>query len=168
MPTFSNKHRPQTKPWLKPFGSGFTLLELLVALVIISLMVSVVGFGVVGNSARSVKYEAQKLAARLNAAQNQVVAGSTPLRLIATAQGYAFEKTERASDGSASFSWTQVQDDDILAPRTLPEGAVLVLPAGGALWIPREPISQAMTLRLRHAQGEVLLQNDGVNGWLSP
>lgn len=148
-----------------PAQHGFTLLELLVTLVVISLMTAVVGFSVTGNAGRTLKYEAEKLAARLNAAHAQMVAGASPLRLIATPTGYAFELTERAVDGSASARWVALVDDETLAARSLPGGAVLILPQGAPLLLAREPITTAQSLTLKQGESAVRLATDGVQGW---
>jgi type II secretion system protein H len=143
--------------------SGFTLLELLVALVIISLMTAVVGFSVSGNSQRTLKGEADKLAARLNAAHAQMNAGASPLRLIATDTGYAFETTERADDGMATARWKQVEGDEVLAARSLPTGATLAITQ--PLLIAREPITAPLAFELVHDALRIRIATDGIQGW---
>lgn len=146
---------------------GFTLLELLVAMVIISLMTAVVGFSVSSNPQRALKGEADKLAARLNAAHAQMNAGASPLRLIATVDaqqnGYAFETTQRADDGSASAKWVRVKGDDVLAYRQLPTGAALQLKE--PLLIAREPITAPASVLLVQADFQTRVATDGMNGW---
>ncbi len=152
---------------------GFTLLELLVALVIISLMTAVVGFSVSNTSQRTLKGEGDKLAARLNAAHAQMNAGASPIRLIATKEqtknkdqeqsGYAFETTTRADDGSATASWKPITDDEVFAPRTLPSGSALRLTE--PLLIPREPITAAASITLEQGDIRVRIATDGINGW---
>ncbi len=152
--------------WSKPTlrqQAGFTLLELLVALVIISLMTAVVGFSVSGNSQRTLKGEGDKLAARLNAAHAQMNAGASPIRLIATDAGYAFETTQRADDGTAKASWARVEGDEVLAARTLPTGAVVALKE--PLLIAREPITAAMQFQLVQNELRVRVATDGIQGW---
>jgi type II secretion system protein H len=143
--------------------AGFTLLELLVALVIISLMTAVVGFSVSGNSQRTLKGEGDKLAARLNAAHAQMNAGASPLRLVVTDVGYAFEATERADDGTAKASWKRVEGDEVLAARSLPTGAGLSLKE--PLLIAREPITAAMAFQIVQDDVRVRIATDGVQGW---
>jgi type II secretion system protein H len=161
--------------WSKPqlAQQGFTLLELLVALVIISLMTAVVGFSVSNNGQRTLKGEGDKLAARLNAAHAQMNAGASPIRLIATQDkdkdkdkpqsGYAFETTIRADDGSATASWKPVTGDEILAPRTLPSGSVLRL--NEPMLVAREPITAASSITLEQGDVRVRIATDGINGW---
>jgi type II secretion system protein H len=146
-----------------PTQEGFTLLELLVALVIISLMTAVVGFSVTGNSQRTLKGEGDKLAARLNAAHAQMNAGASPLRLVATDTGYAFETTERADDGTAKASWKRVEGDEVLSARSLPTGAALGLKE--PLLIAREPITPPMQFQIVHDQLRVRVATDGIQGW---
>ncbi len=142
---------------------GFTLLELLVALVIISLMTAVVGFSVSGNSQRTLKGEGDKLAARLNAAHAQMNAGASPIRLIATDTGYAFETTERADDGTAKASWKRLEGDEVLAARTLPSGASVALTE--PLLIAREPLTAPMGFAMVHNELRVRIATDGIQGW---
>jgi type II secretion system protein H len=154
-----------TKPSLgkRTRQAGFTLLELLVALVIISLMTAVVGFSVSGNNQRTLKGEGDKLAARLNAAHAQMNAGASPLRLIATDTGYAFEATERADDGTAKARWKRVEGDEVLAARTLPNEAKLALKE--PLLIAREPITAPMRFLLEQNELRIVIATDGVQGW---
>ena len=143
--------------------AGFTLLELLVVLMIISLMTAVVGFSVSGNSQRTLKGEGEKLAARLNAAHAQMNAGASPIRLIATDAGYAFETTERADDGTAKASWKRLEGDEVLAARTFPADAKLVLKE--PLLIAREPITAPMRFQLEQNELRIVIATDGVQGW---
>jgi type II secretion system protein H len=143
--------------------TGFTLLELLVALVIISLMTAVVGFSVSNNGQRTLKGEGDKLAARLNAAHAQMNGGASPLRLVATDAGYAFETTQRADDGTAKATWLRVEGDEVLAARTLPSGAVVALTE--PLLIAREPITAPFSFQLVQDQLRVRIATDGLKGW---
>ena len=142
---------------------GFTLLELLVSLVIISLMTAAVGFSISSSSPRTLKAEGEKLAARLNAAQAQLAAGASSLRLIATPDGYAFEQMQRASDGAANTQWQKITADEVLAQRTLPAGSSLVLYK--PLQISREPVATPTQLRLVQDVHTVTLSTAGTQGW---
>jgi hypothetical protein len=126
-------------------------------------MTAVVGFSVSGNSQRTLKGEGDKLAARLNAAHAQMNAGASPLRLIATPQGYAFEVTERADDGTAKATWKRLEGDEVLAARNLPSGAVLSLKE--PLLIAREPITAPMAFQINQNELRVRIATDGIAGW---
>ncbi len=151
----------------KARAKGFTLLELLIALVIISLMTAVVGFGVSQHPQRALKAEGDKLAARLNAAHAQMNAGASPLRLLAIQEpqrsGYFFETIVRSEDGTIQASWQAVQGDDVLSVRVLPAGSQLVL--SEPLLIAREPITAPSSVLLSHEQWQVRVSTDGVHGW---
>jgi general secretion pathway protein H len=162
-------HEGQNKTLLPPLRiqtgtqRGFTLLELLVVLLIISLMTAVVGFSVTGSTQRSLKGEGDKLAARLNAAHAQMNAGASPLRLVAIESGYAFETTSRANDGSANAQWVRLEGDEVLATRALPSGAALSLKE--PLLIAREPITAPASFTLQQGAAVVRIGTDGVQGW---
>jgi type II secretion system protein H len=155
--------------WNKPPQQGFTLLELLVALVIISLMTAVVGFSVSGNNARALKGEGDKLAARLNAAHAQMNAGASPMRLVATPTGYAFERNHRPVIGAASEAtdspnnWQRIADDEVLAARSLPSGASVRLK--DPLRLAREPVTAPAEFTLVQGDAVVKLATNGVLGW---
>jgi hypothetical protein len=90
-------------------------------------------------------------------------AGASPLRLIATNEGYAFEVTERADDGTAKATWKRLEGDEVLAARSLPSGAALSLKE--PLLIAREPITAPMTFQINFNELRVRIATDGIAGW---
>lgn len=143
---------------------GFTLLELLVSLMIISLMTAVVGFSITGHEQRILKGEGDKLAAKLNAAQSHIAAGASSLRLVATKKGYSFEEAERTViDSDTEMRWRPLPDDDILNEHTLPSGATLQIKA--PVLIADEPISLPEDMYLVQGEATVRVATDGVQGW---
>jgi type II secretion system protein H len=158
------------------YNQGFTLLELLITLVIISVMTAIVGFSVSGHSERTLQGEANKLAAKLNAAQAHMQSGATSLRLVSTAQGYAFEMSEPASDGGIDLTWKRLRNDEVFNEHTLPNNARLLLIQ--PLQISREPIIPLTIIQLvqnnnnnNHNDNQssysysVKIMNDGIEGW---
>jgi type II secretion system protein H len=143
---------------------GFTLLELLVSLVIISLMTAVVGFSVMGHEQRSLKSEGDQLAAKLNAAQLHMAAGASALRLIRTDKGYAFEEAKRATDGTAQMQWQLLINDDVFGEHNLPKG--IALRTNEPILIAAEPIGLPAEIYLVHEQTKLRVATDGVQGWL--
>jgi type II secretion system protein H len=143
---------------------GFTLLELLVSLMIISLMTAVVGFSITGHEQRILKSEGDKLAAKLNAAQSHIAAGASSLRLVATKKGYSFEESERTViDSDTEMRWRSLPDDEILNEHNLPSGAVLQIKA--PVLIADEPIGLPADIYLVQGEATVRIATDGVQGW---
>ncbi len=143
---------------------GFTLLELLVSLMIISLMTAVVGFSITGNAQRTLKSEGDKLAAKLNAAQLHTAAGASSLRLVATKKGYTFEESEHTViDSDTKMHWRSLPNDDIFNQHTLPDGAVLQIKA--PVLIADEPISLPADMYLVQGEATVRVATDGVQSW---
>jgi type II secretion system protein H len=143
---------------------GFTLLELLVSLMIISLMTAVVGFSITGHEQRILKSEGDKLAAKLNAAQSHIAAGAASLRLVATKNGYSFEEAERTTiDNGGKIRWRSLPNDEILDEHTLPSGAVLQIKV--PILIADEPIGLPEDVYLVQGEAKVHVATDGVQGW---
>lgn len=145
--------------------NGFTLLELLVSLMIISLMTAVVGFTVSGHQHRTLKTEADKLAAKLNAAQLQIATGASALRLIATNKGYAFEIAERSVESGNQPQWKLVLNDDILGEYPLPNAIKLSI--NDPVLIAKEPVGLPITLYLIKEDLKVSIATDGIQAWAS-
>ncbi|HEX8443849.1 MAG TPA: GspH/FimT family pseudopilin [Allosphingosinicella sp.] len=75
--------------------SGFTLLELLVVLAIIGMMSAAVILAI-PDPRGSLTSEAERFAARANAAQERAILEARPLALRIDAAGYAFDRREQA------------------------------------------------------------------------
>lgn len=101
-----------------PAPGGFTLLEVLVVLVIISV---VIGFAVlsVDTGPEELRREGNRFASLLELTAEEAVMNGREYRVILHRHGYAFEYLQ---DGK----W-QRSEDELLRPRQLPDGMALEL-----------------------------------------
>ncbi|HRO03444.1 MAG TPA: GspH/FimT family pseudopilin [Terricaulis sp.] len=86
MPTLAIGNKP-------PPDAGFSLVEALTALMVIGLLVGAVVLAAPGAD-HKVRDEAQRLAARIVAAQDESILINRPVALVVTQNGYAFERLE--------------------------------------------------------------------------
>lgn len=96
-------------------NSGFSLLELLVVLVIISITLSMIHFTGAGNGERTARREALRLGALVRLASDEAVSNSRLLGIRFTRRGYVF--MEQQENGR----WREMsRADGPLRPRDLP------------------------------------------------
>jgi general secretion pathway protein H len=96
---------------------GFTLLEMLVALVVIAIGVSGVMLAFRPDQGRQLGQEAERLALLLEQAEEESVLGGMPLAWVPGEAGYEFQRRELSVEGPA---WMTVRGDDLFHPRALP------------------------------------------------
>ncbi|WP_338466344.1 GspH/FimT family pseudopilin [Novosphingobium sp. ZN18A2] len=71
--------------------NGFSLVELMVVLFVMGLLASVVVLSMPGD-ARELRGEAERFAARANAARNEAIVSAAPVSLVVSKAGYYFEQ----------------------------------------------------------------------------
>ncbi|MDD5366734.1 MAG: prepilin-type N-terminal cleavage/methylation domain-containing protein [Gallionellaceae bacterium] len=98
-------------------GAGFTLLELLVALVVMAIGVSGAVLAFRPDPGRQLGQEAERLALLLEQAEDESYLGGVPLAWVAREDGYEFQRRELTVDGPG---WLTVRGDDLFHPRLLP------------------------------------------------
>jgi len=96
--------------------TGFTLIELMVALVIIGLVAGIVVLNVGGDDRGTAEREAKRLAGALEHAAAAAQWRAETLGVSADGASYRFWRR------GADDRWVAVADDDVLAPRLLPQG----------------------------------------------
>ena len=96
---------------------GFTLLEMLVALVILAIGVSGAVLAFRPDPGRQLGQEAERLALLLGQAEEESWLGGMPLAWVAREDGYEFQRRELTIDGPG---WVTVRGDDLFHPRVLP------------------------------------------------
>jgi general secretion pathway protein H len=95
-----------------PPGSGFTLLEILVVVLIIGVILTFATLAVRDNPEQRLQTEGQRFAALLRLAAQEAVLQSREIAIVFERNGYHFLVLENGE-------WTQ-HDDDVFRPRTLP------------------------------------------------
>jgi len=102
------------------FGmAGFTLLEMLVALVILAIGMATAVIALRPDESRLLGTEADRLALLLEQAREESAIGGMPLAWIAREDGYEFQRRELTETGP---SWNVIRVDDLFHPRDLPVG----------------------------------------------
>jgi general secretion pathway protein H len=100
---------------------GFTLLELMVVLVIVSIILTFVTLTAGGDPrAEQLQRETRRLAALLEMASEEAVLSSQQLAVRFSEEGYEFLVLQGGQ-------WLPLSDDPLLRERTLPEGIELRL-----------------------------------------
>ncbi len=97
---------------------GFSLIEILVVLVIAAIIMSiaVLSLGAIGND-RDVEREAQRMRSLLQLALDEAELQGRDFGIEFIRQGYRFVEYDPLFE-----SWAEVGGDDLLRPRSLPEG----------------------------------------------
>jgi type II secretion system protein H len=103
-------------------ASGFTLIELMVVMVIISVGIGVAVIALRPDNRGVVRQEGNRLAALLGLASEESGVNGTPLAWIASENSYEFQARELTDQGP---DWSVVRGDDLLHPRHLPTGATI-------------------------------------------
>ena len=98
---------------------GFTLLEMLVALVIMAVTVASASLALRPDDGRQLASEAERLALLLAQAREESELGGMRLAWVAAEDHYEFERREMTGNGP---SWSVLRGDDLLHPRRLPVG----------------------------------------------
>lgn len=99
--------------------SGFTLLELLVALVVMSIAISLVMLNIAPDERTQLRNEAERLALLLENAALEARVSGRPLAWSSTRSGYLFWRKNDYND------WVRIDDNDLFRSRNLPEGMTI-------------------------------------------
>lgn len=100
---------------------GFTLLEILVVLVIVSIMVSVVTLSVGSNPVRDLDREARRLMALVDLASQEAILGGRELAVDFSRESYRFASFDHETE-----EWLSLDDDEHFYLRELPENMELI------------------------------------------
>jgi general secretion pathway protein H len=99
--------------------SGFTLLEIVVVLLIITIILGMVGVNLTRNRSDVLRDEAERLAVVLQNAQQQAILEGRPYGFTFTDRGYHFLQIDSAGH------LVPVETDELLAPHELPPAVTL-------------------------------------------
>ncbi len=99
--------------------SGFTLLEVVVVLLIITIILGMVGVNLTRNPADTLRDEAERLALVLQNAQQEAILEGKPYGFKFTEKGYQFLRLD------ANYRLVPIETDELLTPRELPPAITL-------------------------------------------
>ena len=100
-------------------NAGFTLIEVLIVIVVMAIASALIVVSIAGDDRRSTEREALRLAGALEHAAALAQWRSETLGVSAQGHGYRFWRL------AADNRWSPLQDDDVLAARTLPANLTL-------------------------------------------
>jgi len=143
-------------------AAGFTLLELLVVLAIMGLCVSLIGALARPDDRALLRVEAERLARLLELAADESQLAGRALAWTSAGSGYQFLAANRdaASWSQGSVQWRDLRDNDVLRPRTLPDGMrirslrIEGTPASGHMRIEFSPSGPASSYSIEMSMGD--------------
>ncbi|KIO49049.1 general secretion pathway protein GspH [Nitrosospira sp. NpAV] len=100
-------------------GRGFTLIEVLVALVIMGLFVGLVTVIVRPDERTLLRVEAERLAQLLDLAGTEARISGRPVAWTADGPGYRFWRYRE------NIGWVEIRGNELLRARTLPQGMAI-------------------------------------------
>lgn len=104
---------------------GFTLIELVIVLLIITITIGLVGINLYRGDNDRVRDEADRIVLLLQAAREEAILQGQVFGVQFTREGYRFQRL------NAKGKLENIDTDDVLAPRTLPEGVTLAFELDG-------------------------------------
>jgi general secretion pathway protein H len=106
---------------------GFTLIELAVILLIITIIIGLVGINLERGDNSRVRDEADRIVILLQAAREEAILQGQVFAVQFTRDGYRFLRLN--NKGKLEL----IETDDVLVPRTLPDGVTLSFTMDGAV-----------------------------------
>ena len=144
---------------------GFTLLELLVVLVIVSILLGAVALNAIPGNGQLLQDDAQRIALLLQAARDEAIVRNRAIAFEIDEQRYRF--LIRQND-----SWQILTDDALLRERAFrraPLAVSLTPPTSDRLPLRivfgREPVDKPFALRLNLGANSASIQADGIGNF---
>lgn len=161
MPTLGLGVCNRMRQTVRPVQFGFTLLELLVVVVVLSIASALIVVRGTPSEKSHLQAEALKLAQLLRIAQQQAKLTSKNIRFVSSPEGYRFEEL-------SNTRWVLVQGEPLLQPRPWEHGPFLVhIQQAGAttdallLESQQGLIQQRITLQRNQTQVRIERENGG-------
>ncbi len=136
---------------------GFTLLELLVAIVIAGVMVGIVSLSI-GSFDRGLRFEAERVAQLLMLAREEAQLRGKPIRFEADDERYGFSLWRERR-------WRTLVDDHDLRERAWERPTAIRLEradGGRQIEFGRDQVDTPFVLRLRRSGEEIAIVSDGL------
>lgn len=144
------------------FAAGFTLLELLIVLLIVSVMLATIGLQAGETNAQLLRQDARRLAALMQLARDEAIVRNRVIALELDSERYHF--LIKQDNG-----WENLQSDELLREREFKPNPVLFSIQAGkdkmSTWrmlFGREPVDKPFVLTLQHEQNNVNIHADGI------
>jgi len=106
--------------------SGFTLIEIMVVLLIIAITIGMVGVNLQRGDNNRVQEEADRIVILLQAAREEAILQGQVFAVQFSQDGYRFLRLNNKG------KLEQIEKDDVLSPRSLPDGVTLSFTLDGA------------------------------------
>src|SRR4030066_155169 len=107
--------------------SGFTLIEIMVVLLIVAITIGMVGINLQRGDNNRVQEEADRIVILLQAAREEAILQGQFFAVQFSADGYRFLRLN--NKGKLEL----IEQDDVLSPRTLPDGVTLSFTMDGTV-----------------------------------
>lgn len=105
---------------------GFTLIELVIVLLIITITIGLIGINLYSGDNDRVRDEADRIVLLLQVAREEAILQGQVYGVQFTREGYRFQRL------NAKGRLENIESDDVLLPRTLPDGVTLSFEVDGA------------------------------------
>jgi len=144
-------------------GSGFTLVEIMVVMVIIGLTLGLAALNAIPSPRQDLEKEAQRLALLLQLARDEAIVRNRLVAFEADSEHYRFLVRNETS-------WDAVTRDDLLRERAFKNAPLKLMlePSGAGGGTPlritfgREPVDKPFLLTLAHGVDTISIRADGV------
>jgi general secretion pathway protein H len=156
-------NKPSNEFYYPAKCSGFTLLELLIVLVIVSVTVGMVSFNVMPDDRKSLQNDAQRITLLLQLARDEAIVRNQPIAFEANEIGYNFLIF-------SENTWKPLNQDDLLRERKFkkspityhfnPESLNHTDPI--RLIFGHEPVDKPFTLTMSLNSASIAIHADGI------
>ncbi|HJX18570.1 MAG TPA: type II secretion system minor pseudopilin GspH [Acidiferrobacterales bacterium] len=122
-------HQPQAWPArgrTPKSATGFTLIEIMVVLLIVAITIGMVGINLQRGDNNRVQEEADRIVILLQAAREEAILQGQVFAVQFNTDGYRFLRLNNKG------KLEPIEQDDVLAPRSLPDGVTLSFTIDGA------------------------------------
>ena len=160
MPTLATGRSTADRPVHASGQAGFTLLELLVACLIVGILAATISFAIPDRGAH-LGHEADRLARLLSIAKEEALLRATPIRLDSDLEGYRFMVWR-------DRRWQPIDQDPLLRARRWEAPTQLRVAradGGRQLEFGREPLDSPVRIWLQRSQGSVVIEGDGLGNF---